>query len=498
MGTSFRNKGFADPFGFDSEKVDVEQEEKKIDPETGEELDPHEEVFDIEDLLNFDPTNDPNKLLGSRWLGLGDTFFFAGDSGKGKSSFTIKLGVEWALNKSPLGIGQTKPLKTLIVQAENNFGDMSEMLQGVLGTLDESSRAIVKKRVIIRRMNAKTGQEFVDYIDKKLETIKPDVVICDPFVSYFDGEQNSTKETADFLRRKLDPVIRKHNALFGFAHHVRKPERRGTGNKGEKTDADLILTMHDIPGSAEVSRWAREIIMLSELNEDKDGRKFNLGFWKRASRTGVANNITLRHAKGRIDWDIDSRFSGKATGPSQTEKHAKMEAGMRELLEQEGLLGKSTVMNHAKKKGWNKSDAWDFIHSLVDGVNYHFVELFGHPHVSKDPNPIKVDPDADKKKVLWFVTQNRIVSKNMLDQWAEGDPSAPSGDKALKLADVLAEEGLIEYTEKFRFPHHPRESKVYSIGNPHNYRWIDKKPVAEEEYQKHEQNPNAAEGDPFA
>jgi hypothetical protein len=236
-GTNGNNK--KSKFG---EAPDVEQEP------TG------DEHFSIDDLLNFDPANDPDNLLGNRWLGRGQTFILAGDSGKGKSSLLMKLVVGWALNKSPLGIQQTRPLKTLIIQDENNFGDMAEMLQGVLGTLDESQVAIVKARISIFRQSSKTGLEFANYLRKKIEAIKPDVVICDPFVSYFEGELNSSSDSKQFLRSWLGPILKDSGVLFGFLHHVRKPEKRGTGQNGEKTDADLTLSYHDITGSGEVVR----------------------------------------------------------------------------------------------------------------------------------------------------------------------------------------------------------------------------------------------------
>jgi hypothetical protein len=145
-------------------------------------------------------------------------------------------------------------LKTLIIQDENNFGDMAEMLQGVLGTLDESQVAIVKARISIFRQSSKTGLEFANYLRKKIEAIKPDVVICDPFVSYFECELNSSSDSKQFLRSWLGPILKDSGVLFGFLHHVRKPEKRGTGQNGEKTDADLTLSYHDITGSGEVVR----------------------------------------------------------------------------------------------------------------------------------------------------------------------------------------------------------------------------------------------------
>ena len=48
----------------------------------------------------------------------------------------MQMAVSWALGKEVFGIKPVKHLKSLLIQAENDFGDVSEMLQGtVLGGL---------------------------------------------------------------------------------------------------------------------------------------------------------------------------------------------------------------------------------------------------------------------------------------------------------------------------------------------------------------------------
>ena len=42
----------------------------------------------------------------------------------------MQMAVSWALGKEVFGIKPVKPLKSLLIQAENDFGDVSEMLRG--------------------------------------------------------------------------------------------------------------------------------------------------------------------------------------------------------------------------------------------------------------------------------------------------------------------------------------------------------------------------------
>jgi hypothetical protein len=129
-----------------------------------------------------------------------------------------------------------------------------------------------------------------------------------------------------------------------------------------------------------------------------------------------------------------------------------MEAGLRALLEKAGYLGKSTVQNEARRNNWSKVDAWNFVHSLADGRNYHAIEVFGHPHVSANPNLGKIDPDADKKKVLAFIKQNKIVSKNKLDQWAESDLPRRLEIRLLSLQPCWPKREKLSSRTSFGFP----------------------------------------------
>ena len=81
-------------------------------------------------LAGFDAENDPDNVLGNRWLCKGGSCLFVGQSGIGKSSLCMQLAINWALGRTTFGIRPERPLKSLIVQAENDVGDVAEMFQG--------------------------------------------------------------------------------------------------------------------------------------------------------------------------------------------------------------------------------------------------------------------------------------------------------------------------------------------------------------------------------
>ena len=58
---------------------------------------------------------------------------FVGQSGIGKSSLCMQLAINWALGRTTFGIRPERPLKSLIVQAENDVGDVAEMFRQFVG-----------------------------------------------------------------------------------------------------------------------------------------------------------------------------------------------------------------------------------------------------------------------------------------------------------------------------------------------------------------------------
>jgi KaiC/GvpD/RAD55 family RecA-like ATPase len=434
---SFRNTGFADPLaGIDTTKIKVEQEEKRS-----------YQRFNLETLINFRPADDPDCLIGSRWLGRGSTFVLSGEPGHGKSSLVLYFLSRWALGLPAFGIEPDQPLKCVIVQAENDLGDMAEPLRGQVDYrgLDATERELLNRNLIILQDYESSGVKFATTLENIIEDFKPYVVVADPLMTYAGCDLSRQDQVAEFLYNTLNPIIKRSGIIFGFVHHDRKPPAENGKTKNSRA-------MHNSFGSVVIPAWAREMISL--VCTDEKNKQFELHFGKRASHTGVGGVIRIRHTKeeGIIRWEQMGVLEGTATGPSKAEKHAKMEAGLRALLEKAGYLGKSTVQNEARRNNWSKVDAWNFVHSLADGRNYHAIEVFGHPHVSANPNLGKIDPDADKKKVLAFIKQNKIVSKNKLDQWAESDLPRRLEIRLLSLQPCWPKREKLSSRTSFGFP----------------------------------------------
>ena len=69
-------------------------------------------------------------LLGNRFLCVEGGLLFIGPSGIGKSSASIQQDIRWSIGEPAFGIAPTRPLKIVTIQAEDDAGDLSEMVQG--------------------------------------------------------------------------------------------------------------------------------------------------------------------------------------------------------------------------------------------------------------------------------------------------------------------------------------------------------------------------------
>ena len=78
----------------------------------------------LSELVRFHE-NDPNELLRYRYLCRGGGLLLVGPTGIGKSSLSMQLMLLWALGRAALGIQPARPLKSLLIQAENDDGDLS-------------------------------------------------------------------------------------------------------------------------------------------------------------------------------------------------------------------------------------------------------------------------------------------------------------------------------------------------------------------------------------
>lgn len=272
-------------------------------------------AYTFRELLGYDVDADPNALIGirhdgrpSRWICKGYGAWLIGPSGHGKSSLALQMGVVWCLGSELYGIRALRPLRVLMVQAENDIGDLAEGVQGIAKGmhLSDADTADLQDRLAIVTIRGKTHRQFCEGLQRRILAHRADIVIVDPLLSFAGIDVARQEQVTTFLRQCLDPVLHATGAALIGVHHTGKP-------KDQKSRVALTAMDHAYSGigSSELVNWARAIMVIVP---HEGGRgvptDYELKMAKRAERAGAVDldgtpirDIWLRHSTKGICWE---------------------------------------------------------------------------------------------------------------------------------------------------------------------------------------------------
>lgn len=287
--------------------------------------------MDFDALLSFERKEDPTTILGNhRWLCKGGSLLIVGQSGTGKSSLMMQAAVHWCLGRDFFGIKPARPLRAVVLQAENDAGDISEALQDVVAGayLDTAERATLRDHLAIFRDTVSTGTTFTAALRQLVVDQKADIVFVDPLLSFAGIDVSDQEQASKFLRHDLAPILLETGAVLVAMHHTGKP--KASSDKEGQTVADLAYAGL---GSSEFTNWFREVAVLFRCQGDEPIYKF--GLTKRRGRAGLKDHenqfkgeIYIRHAaeKGVIRWEYSqppSQTDTEVTPRHSDSSHAK-------------------------------------------------------------------------------------------------------------------------------------------------------------------------------
>lgn len=261
----------------------------------------------IEELEAYDTENDPTTVLGNRWLCQGGSLCVIGQSGIGKSSFLMQMAIMLAIGRPFFNIEVKRPYRVIVMQAENDTGDLAEAYKGITGSmsLTDEEKVLLRKNVKFYRETVKVGHEFVKQARKLIVHHKADFFFADPLLSFAGGDISKQEYASQFLRNWITPVLMETQVVWVFLHHTGKPKNDKDASAGTISD----LAYSGI-GSSELVNWAREVAVLRRT--DKIKPFFELVLTKRGKRAGLLDKdgkptafMNLRHAEGRILWEIN-------------------------------------------------------------------------------------------------------------------------------------------------------------------------------------------------
>lgn len=213
------------------------------------------------------PQDDPSTLLGRRYLFRGGALLLVGPTGIGKSSLSMQLMLSWALGKPQFGIAPMKPLRSLVIQAENDEGDIAEMRDGVVQGLgfSEHDRLAATSGVFFLNESTYTGQSFLQNVVEPAlrahaENKCPiDLLWLDPALAFLGGDAMSQADVGGFLRNGLQPLLQLYQCGAVIIHHTNKRKTKGNDLSGAYQGA----------GSAEWANWARAVLILEPLENSR-------------------------------------------------------------------------------------------------------------------------------------------------------------------------------------------------------------------------------------
>jgi hypothetical protein len=344
---------------------------------------------------------DPTELFYHRFLCRGHGALFIGPTGIGKSTFILQSMMNWALGKEAFGIKPVRPLNFLMIQAENDDGDIAEMRDGVLTygldiSFEEAAQAYQK--IIIAREDTRAGMSFwSDVVRPLLKENKPDVLVIDPALAYLGGDTNSQEQVGFFLRNCLNPILQEFNCAAIIIHHSNKPPSGKQKTKWQAGDFAYLGA-----GSAEWGNWARAVIVLRstgdkyvfELRLGKRGGRLR---WKEADGETPSFYKYIAHdgQPGIICWhEVDQETAG--VGDSKEED---AEERILAFIPSNKCKSKNSVIEQAQQAGIGMNKAREAINRLVERGILHeskeprkgnkpavYLAKFQQPEADSEPN----------------------------------------------------------------------------------------------------------------
>lgn len=225
--------------------------------------------------------NDPSELLRTGYLCRGGGLLLCGPTGIGKSSLAMQAMILWALVLECFGIMPVKPLKSLLIQAENDDGDLAEMRDGVIAGLDltPAQAQTALANITVACEDTRTGAAFANFtVAPLLEKHHPDLVWIDPALAYLGGEASAQRDVGGFLRNLINPLLHRFECGGIIITHTNKPP--SGREKPNWTAGDFAYSG---TGSAEWANWARAVLALRSIGSHD---VFELRAGKRGARLG--------------------------------------------------------------------------------------------------------------------------------------------------------------------------------------------------------------------
>jgi len=241
------------------------------------------------------PINEDDTLLGNRFLCRGGGCLVVGSTGLGKSSTVVQAAQAWAAGREMFGIRPKRKLRILIVQVENDKGDMHEMTEALP---DDRNGDGTFCKVI--HCNDQCGDNILGLLRQWVKMYKPDLVILDPLQSYLGTDPSDAEAVIKFCNQGLNPILTEFKLGIIINCHTPKTRQWDT-SKWKPGD-----WAHAAAGYSGLSNWARAILVIDPTH---DPRVYKFVAAKRRFRLAWVDEIGkptfikyFAHEEDKILW----------------------------------------------------------------------------------------------------------------------------------------------------------------------------------------------------
>jgi hypothetical protein len=147
-----------------------------------------------------------------------------------------------------------KGIKVLVIQAENDEGDLAEQRDGVVSVFDPEVIERAGSNLSFISMPDAAGEVFAGRLSALCEFHQPDIVFIDPVFSFLGGDNSAQKDVSHWVRNLILPIMKRHNCSCVLIHHQNKPQKDAV-NAGA----------YAMSGSAEWANAARACLNLEAV-----------------------------------------------------------------------------------------------------------------------------------------------------------------------------------------------------------------------------------------
>jgi len=230
-------------------------------------------------------------LLGNRFCSRQTACMIVAPTGVGKSVLAVQLMINWSAGIPCFGIAPKRPLRILIVQAEDDRNDMREMCQTLHRIpLTPEEETLVAKNANIQWVNGTSGKDFFSKVSELITALRGiDLLIINPLSAYLGTDPRDAAANCEFFRNHLTNLMSQFNFGTLLFHHTPKTQFQ---DYEHFSPIDLAYAG---AGDAGISNFNRGIIQLFETPLPGT---FKMIATKRAERIGWygTDHIFISHS----------------------------------------------------------------------------------------------------------------------------------------------------------------------------------------------------------